>query len=171
MWFPELVVLALSDVRSEPGNRLNNDDKAYMIRKLAAYLLAVIVAYILASITATQSVIARLAEMGVEVNFADRLKMTLQDIAGMAGMFLPMIAAAFLAAFLVAALFCLWLGRRPIALYVLAGSVALIAIHLTLNLAVGITPVAIARTMGGLLVQGLAGAVGAYFYAYTNRWT
>ena len=142
-----------------------------MIRKLAAYLLAVIVAYTLASITATQSVIARLAELGVEVNFANRLSMTLQDIAGMAGMFLPMIAVAFLIAFMVTALLCRWLGRRPVALYVLAGAVALIAIHLTLNLAVGITPVAIARTMAGLLIQGLAGAVGAYLYAYTNRWT
>ena len=142
-----------------------------MIRKLAAYLLAIIVAYLLASITATQSVIARLAEMGVDVNFADRLRMTLNDIAGMAGMFLPMIAAGFLAAFLLTALLCRWLGKRPVALYILAGAVALITIHLTLNLAFGITPVAIARTTGGLLIQGLAGAVGAYFYAYTNRWT
>ncbi len=164
-------MLALSYVRFELGSSLNNDEKAYMIRKLAAYLLAVIVAYILASITATQSVIAQLAEMGVDVNFADRLSMTLHDIAGMAGMFLPMIAAAFLAAFLVVALLCRWLGRRLIALYVLAGAVALIGIHLTLNLAVGITPIAIARTMGGLLIQGLAGAVGAYLYPYTNRWT
>ncbi len=142
-----------------------------MIRKLAAYLLAIIVAYLLASITATQSVIARLGEMGIDVNFADRLGMTLQDIAGMAGMFLPMIAAGFLAAFLLTALLCRWLGRRPVALYILAGAVALITIHLTLNLAFGITPVAIARTTGGLLIQGLAGAVGAYLYAYTNRWT
>ena len=142
-----------------------------MIRKLAAYLLAIIVAYLLAAITATQSVIARLGEMGIDVNFADRLSMTLQDIAGMAGMFLPMIAAGFLAAFLLTALLCRWLGRRPVALYILAGAVALITIHLTLNLAFGITPVAIARTMGGLLIQGLAGAVGAYLYAYTNRWT
>jgi hypothetical protein len=142
-----------------------------MIRKLAAYLLAIIVAYLLASITATQSVIARLAEMGVDVNFAERLRMTLHDIAGMAGMFLPMIAFGFLAAFLLTALLCRWLGKRPVALYILAGAVALITIHLTLNLAFGITPVAIARTTGGLLIQGVAGAVGGYFYAYINRWT
>ena len=141
-----------------------------MIRKLAAYLLAIIVAYLLASITASQSVIARLAEMGIDLNFADRVRMTLHDIAGMAGMFLPMIAAGFLAAFLLTALLCRWLGRRPVSLYILAGAVALITIHLTLNLAFGITPVAIARTTGGLLIQGVAGAVGAYFYAYTNRW-
>jgi hypothetical protein len=142
-----------------------------MIRKLAAYLLAIIVAYLLASITATQSVIARLGEMGVDLNFADRLRMTLHDIAGMAGMFLPMIAAGFLVAFMLTALLCRWLGKRPIALYILAGAVALISIHLTLKLAFVITPVAIARTTGGLLIQGVAGAVGAYLYAYTNRWT
>jgi hypothetical protein len=142
-----------------------------MIRKLTAYLLAIIVAYLLASITATQSVIARLSEMGVDLNFADRLRMTLHDIAGMAGMFLPMIAAGLLAAFMLTALLCRWLGRRSVALYILAGAVALISIHLTLNLAFVITPVAIARTTGGLLIQGVAGAVGAYLYAYTNRWT
>ena len=169
--YTTLVVLALPNVRSETGSMLNNDDKAYMIRKLAAYLLAVIVAYILASITATQSVIAQLAELGIEVNFVDRLIMTLQDIAGMAGMFLPMIAAAFLAAFLVAALICRWIGRKPIVIYVLAGAVALTTSHLTLYLAFGIMPLAIAKTTGGLLIQGLAGAVGAYLYAYMNRWT
>jgi hypothetical protein len=142
-----------------------------MIRKLTAYLLAIIVAYLLASITATQSVIARLAEMGIDVNFADRLSMTTHDLAGMAGMFLPMIAAGFLAAFMLTALLCRWLGKRHVALYILAGAVALITIHLTLNLAFQITPVAIARTMGGLLIQGIAGAVGAYLYVYTNRWT
>ena len=142
-----------------------------MIRKLTAYLLAVIVAFILASITATQSVISRLAEMGVDLSFADRLRMTLHDIGGMSGMFLPMIAAGFLAAFLLTALLCRWLGRRPVALYILAGAVALITVHLAMNLAFGVTPIAIARTVGGLLIQGLAGAVGAYLYAYMNRWT
>lgn len=144
-------------------------EKAYMIRKLAAYLLAVIVAYLLASITATQSVIARLAAMGVDVNFTDRLRMTLHDIAGMAGMFLPMIAAGFLAAFLFVALLCRWLGRKPDALYIVAGAVTLIASHLILNLTFEITPVAIARTMGGLFIQGLAGAAGAYLFVCMNR--
>ena len=93
-----------------------------MIRKLAAYVLAIVVAYLLAAISATQSVIARLGEMGIDVNFAERLRMTLHDIAGMAGLFLPMIAAGLLLAFLVSALFCHLLRTRPVALYVLAGA-------------------------------------------------
>jgi len=136
----------------------------FLITRLGIYLLAVIVGYLLASIIATQSVVSSLAGMGVEVGFSDRLIMTLKDIAGMAALFLPMIAFAYLAAFLIAAMLCRWwaLWRTPI--YIIAGAAAVITIHLTLNLAFNITPIAVARTTGGLLLQGLAGAVGGYLY-------
>ena len=49
-----------------------------------------------------------------------------------------------------------------------AGAAALVCIHVTLNLALGLTPVAIARSPGGLLVQGLAGAAGGYVYTRLN---
>jgi hypothetical protein len=51
-------------------------------------------------------------------------------------------------------------------LYVVAGAVGMVTIHLTLNLAFGITPIAIARSHGGLMVQAAAGAVGAYVYIF-----
>jgi len=136
----------------------------FLITRLGIYLLAVIVGYLLASIIATQSVVSSLAGMGVDVGFSDRLIMTLKDIAGMAALFLPMIAFAYLAAFLIAAMLCHWwaLWRTPI--YIAAGAAAVITIHLTLNLAFNVTPIAVARTTGGLLLQGLAGAVGGYLY-------
>ena len=135
-----------------------------VINLLMIYLLAVAVAYLLASVTATQSVVSSLSDMGVTVGFTDRIGMTIKDIAGMAGLFLPMVAAAFLAAFLIAAMLCRWwaLWRTPI--YIVAGAAAVITIHLTLNLAFNVTPIAVARTTGGLLLQGLAGAVGGYLY-------
>lgn len=137
-------------------------------KKLGIYLSAVLAAYLLASITASQYVVASLDAMGVEVGFADRLSMTLADLAGMAGMFVPIIAFGLLVAFLVTALLCRWLGQWRTALYVLAGAAALVCIHVTLNLALGLTPVAIARSPGGLLVQGLAGAAGGYVYTRLN---
>jgi hypothetical protein len=114
--------------------------------RLANYLAAVVVAYLLASITATQYVIASLGRMGVDVGLADLLTMTARDISGMAGMFLPLIAFALLV------------------LYVLAGATAMVAMHLSLNLALGLTPVAIAGSGGGLLLQALAGAAGGLTY-------
>ena len=137
--------------------------------KLAIYLAAVLVTYLLASITATQSVISNLAGMGVDVNIADRLSMTFQDILGMAGMYLPMVAFALLIAFLVTALICRWLSQWRMPLYILAGAVAIVAIHLALNLAFNLTPIAIARSPGGLMLQALAGAAGAYVYVFLQN--
>ena len=126
--------------------------------------MSVVAAYLLASVTATQSVIIRLEGMGMDVAFGDRIAMTLRDIVGMAGMFLPMVAFALLMAFMTAALLCRWLSRWRLPLYALAGAVALITIHLVLHLTFGLSPIAIARTAGGLALQGLAGAAGGICY-------
>jgi len=136
----------------------------FLTRRLGVWLLSVMVAYLLASVTATLSVISRLTGMGLDVSLGDRVAMTLRDIVGMAGMFLPMVAFALLMAFMTAALLCRWLSRWRLPLYALAGAVALVTIHLVLHLAFGLTPIAIARTAGGLVLQGLAGAVGGICY-------
>ncbi len=138
-------------------------------KKLAIYLAAVVTAYILASAAATQHVAGRLAAMGVDAGVGERLGMTLADLAGMAGMFLPIIAFGLLIAFLVTALLCRWLPRWRTPLYLLAGATALVTIHLALHLALGLTPVAAARTGGGLLFQGIAGAISGYVYITLNR--
>lgn len=137
--------------------------------RLAIYLAAVAVSYLLASVTATQSVVSSLAGMGVTLDMGERIAMTLQDISGMAGMFLPMVAFGLLIAFMVAALICRYRGQWRVPLYVIAGATAMVCIHLALNLAFGITPVAIARTTGGLLLQAVAGAAGGYTYVLLSR--
>jgi len=68
-----------------------------------------------------------------------------------------------------AALLCRWLARWRLPLYAVAGGAALITIHLILHLAFGLTPIAIARTAGGLLLQGLAGATGGVCYLLLIR--
>ena len=138
-------------------------------KKLGIYLTAVLLAYVLASVSATQHVVSRLSSMGIPLDPGERVFMSVQDLAGMAGMFLPLIAFGLLVAFLVTALLHYWLKRGQTALYVLAGATALIAIHVLLNLAFNITPVAIARSPGGLLIQGLCGAAAGYLYISLNR--
>ena len=136
--------------------------------RLAIYLSAVVVAYLLASVMATQSVVSSLSGMGVDLSFAERATMTLRDIGGMAGMFLPMIAFGLLIAFMATALICHYWNQWRTPLYIIAGAAALVCVHLALNLAFGITPVAIARTTTGLGLQALAGAVGGYTYVYLS---
>ncbi len=137
--------------------------------RLAIYLSAVAVAYLLAAVAATQSVISSLAGMGVQVSFTGRLTMTLEDIVGMAGMFLPMVAFGLLIAFMATALICRYWGQWRIPLYIIAGATALACLHLALNLAFGITPVASARTTAGLLMQALAGAAGGLTYVLLSK--
>ena len=141
----------------------------FLLGRLVAWLLAVAVAYLLAAITATQAVVASLQGMGVDVGLGLRLSMTLRDVAGMAPMFLPMVAFALLIAFMTTALLCRWLARWRLPLYLLAGAVAMVSIHLGLHAAFGITPIAIARSAGGLALQGLSGAAGAFCYLWMLR--
>jgi mannose/fructose/N-acetylgalactosamine-specific phosphotransferase system component IIC len=147
---------------------MNNNKSiiSFLAVKFAIYLLAVLAAYLLASITATQSVVASLTGMGLEVSFENRLSMTLKDTLGIASLFLPMVAFALLIAFMSSALLYRFLGKWRTALYVIAGAVAVISIHLGLKLAFGITPIAIARSPGGLLAQGVAGAAGGFSYIW-----
>jgi hypothetical protein len=141
----------------------------FLFIRLAIYLAAVAVTYILASIAATQFVVSSLKSMGIVVSVAERVSMTVSDLAGMAGLFLPMIAFGLLIAFMVTALICKYWSRRRVILYIISGAVALVSIHLALNLAFGITPIAVARTIIGLSTQALAGAAGGLFYVWLSQ--
>lgn len=151
------------------GNSRKSTAFRFLAGRLGCYLAAVAVAYLLASVLATQAVVHSLAGMGVAVGLSDRLAMTTRDIAGMANMFLPMVAFALLVALMAAALLNRWLNRWQDLLYAIAGGSAVVTIHLTLNLAFGITPLAIARSPGGLALQGLAGAGGGLVYLWLIR--
>ncbi len=139
-----------------------------MIRKAGAFIMAVLVAYCLAAVAATQSVLARVNDMGLSVGLGQRLATTGQDLLGMATAFAPMIAVGFALAFAVTVLLLRWWPERRTALYVLAGAVSLIAVHVIMKAVFDITPVAAARSLGGLVIQGLAGAFGGYAFTRFN---
>jgi hypothetical protein len=135
-----------------------------MLRALAAFVAAVLAAYVCAAVAATQHVISRLNDMGVEVGIGDRLNATLHDLVGMASLYLPILAIAFVIAFPVAAVVIRMAPRwRPLG-YPLAGGAAVLAIHLILNQVFGITPIAAARTTLGLTLQALCGAFGGWVF-------
>jgi hypothetical protein len=131
-----------------------------VIRILGGYILAVLVSYTLASLFSTASVVASLYGMDIPVSLPKFLHMSLHDLAGMAGTFLPMTAVAFAIALPVAA----WLGRRQpawrTAWFALAGATALITVHASLEAAFDIILVAGARSSLGLIAQAVAGVAG-----------
>ena len=139
------------------------------VQTLFAWSAAVLASYALACFAATQSVVGRLGDMGIPVSLAERLQMSGQDLLGMAGLFLPLIAVGLLLAFLVAG----FLGRRSpqrrTVLFILAGAMAMISIHLALQWSFDITLVAVARSPLGLLSQALAGAAAGYLFTRLKK--
>jgi hypothetical protein len=140
-------------------------DSATMKRIALAYLLAVAVTYVLGAVLATQSVLSSLAGMGVDVSAADRVGTTAHDLLGMLPAYAPIIALALALALPCAALLTRVLPRWRHALYPLAGAVGIIAAHIIMRLLLEVTVIASTRTLDGLLLQGGAGALGAWSFS------
>ena len=136
------------------------------MKNVLAFVAAVVVAYIVAVICYTQLNLANLVEMGLTVDFGDRVSAALHDLGGMAPLYLPIIAVAFLLGFGVAALIIRFVPQLRSLGYVLAGFVAIYTVDWALGnlIAAGTHPLAVTRTTVGLLSQCVAGAIGGYVF-------
>ncbi len=140
-----------------------------MIRSAFAFLVAVLVAYLIGATLATQHVLGALTEMGMEIDFGVWLEATLHDLLGMSATYAPLIAVAFAIGIPVALLICRGRpGWRRIG-YVTGCFTAMIVLHLLLTQVLDVTPVAATRFFGGLIQQGLAGAVAGYVFCLLGR--
>ena len=135
-----------------------------MSKLLIAFSGAVLAAFVTASVLATQFILANVSAMGMDVSASVRLQTTLQDIAGLSGSYLPMIAVALLIALAIAGRLAKRFPGQRLFLFMLAGAVGLIAIHLLMKAVLGLSGIAATRTLAGLLSQGLAGALGGYVF-------
>lgn len=140
-----------------------------MIKKARAFLFAVLSTYIVGVISISQHNIARIVELGFPVTFGERFATTWHDLTHMFDLYLPLLAIALLIAFLVTGLGVLRLISQPRVLYPLAGFVGMLALHLILEAVLGMTPVAPARELSGLLTQGIAGAIGGWVFVRTLK--
>lgn len=135
-----------------------------MIRRIAAFVGAVVSAYVLGAFASTQMVLNAVSALGVPVGAATRASAVLHDLPGMAPVYGPLIVIAFLIAFPVAALVMRFVpGPRTLG-YVLAGAVALLAVHLLMPALLGMHMFAATRSVVGVAWQVAAGAVGGYVF-------
>lgn len=139
-----------------------------MLRVLAAYLVALCATYLIGSVAATQFVLQEVVALGPEVPWPVRLETTGQDLVGLAGSYLPLLALALVLALPVAAGLFRLVPAARFAGYLAAGFVAVLALHLIMKAVFGVTGIAATRSLAGLLAQGAAGAVGgALFHVLT----
>ena len=140
-----------------------------MIKTSVAFIVAVIVTYVAGDCFFGQGHPANGSPMGLTVEFGDRVDTLLHDVVHMIAIYLPLVTIGLFIAFPVAA----GLFRRKPDLrlfgYMLAGFVALIAMHVIMKMVLGLTGVAPTRTVLGLFAQGVAGAVGGYIVHRLTR--
>ncbi len=140
-----------------------------MLRVLKAFVPAVLFTYVLASILSTQFILGSLQGMGVDVGVMVRLSTTLHDLVGLSTSYLILILVAFILGLPVAAGLSKLMPSQRLVLFVLAGFVAIVALHLIMKAVLGMSAIAATRTMFGLLSQGVAGAAGGYLYFRLSR--
>jgi hypothetical protein len=141
-----------------------------MLRAVIVFFPAVLGAYVVASIFATQVILGELQAMAMPVTLRDRLHATGHDLIGLAGTYLPLMLVAFVVAMPIAAGLSRYVPRARVVLYGLAGTMAILAIHLIMKAVLGLNGIAAVREPAGLALQCLAGWFGGYlFYVFTGR--
>ncbi|MEM7360197.1 MAG: hypothetical protein AAF431_13935 [Pseudomonadota bacterium] len=139
-----------------------------LVKIVGAFIAAVVTASILASIFSTQFVIAALQNIGVAIPLGTRLSMTVDDL-NILQTLLAVVGACFLVGFIIAGLAQRKLGGNRKIWYLVAGGSALLATLILMNTILQLMPIAGARTIAGLLMQGVAGAVGGWVFAWLSK--
>jgi len=140
-----------------------------MLRVLKAFFPAVLLTYVLASLFSTQIILGNLQTLGVDVSTMVRLGTSFHDLVGLTSSYLVLILVAFVLGLPVAAGLTRLMPAHRLFLFVLAGFVAIVALHLIMKAVLGLSGIAATRTLFGLLSQGVAGAAGGYLYYRLSR--
>jgi hypothetical protein len=140
-----------------------------VLKRILAFMVAVLGGYVFAVLAYSQLNLSNLTDMGVAVGFSDRFGTFAHDVLSMTSMYLPIMTVALLVAFLLAALVLRWVPHLRVLGYVLAGAVGMLAVILFFKVAMGTNPIAVTRTLVGLVSQGLAGAVAGLVYVRVTQ--
>ena len=135
-----------------------------MLKRILAFVAASLGGYTTAVLAYSQLNLSNLTDLGVAIGLGDRFATFAHDLVSMTSMYLPIMAAALLVAFLFATLVLRWVPHLRTTGYVLAGAVGMLALILFFKVLMGTNPIAVTRTVVGIVSQCLAGAVAGIIY-------
>ena len=135
-----------------------------MLKRILAFVAASLGGYTAAVLAYSQLNLSNLTDLGVAIGLGDRFATFAHDLVSMTSMYLPIMAAALLVAFLFATLVLRWVPHLRTIGYVLAGAVGMLALILFFKVLMGTNPIAVTRTVVGIVSQCLAGAVAGIIY-------
>ena len=139
------------------------------VRQIVGFVIAVAVTAVGSAFLSSHFVLRALESLGVDIGLSDRFAMYGHDVVGMGPIAGALAGVAFLIAFPVAALIIRFLPALRTLGYLLAGGAAMAVALGLMETVLGMMPVAGARTLGGLIAQAAAGALGGYVFAQMTR--
>lgn len=139
------------------------------LRLFVDFIAAVIACFVLASLFHTQSVLYRLIELGVEIDFSTRLSTSLEDMIGLFPAYGATIFLALLIGFSTVAFIQKFMKKNASALYPLAGCIAILAALIAMHPILDITLIAGARSTFGMGLQAIAGIFGGWVFMYQRN--
>jgi hypothetical protein len=139
------------------------------VRRLVGFAVAVVATSVLGAIAHSQLIAAEVSRLGHPVPFGDRLSWAAHDAFGMFSTYAPIIVIGFLIAFLVAALITRRLPHLRSIGYTLAGATAIVVAIFVMKQLLDVNGIASARTVLGVIAQGIAGAIGGWAFAIVSR--
>jgi hypothetical protein len=137
---------------------------SFLTRILPSFLVSWLLTFTLASLFHSQYVVNQLVNVGVVVDFSDRVNLTLDDWLGLLPTYGAIIAIALFIAFFAAGLLYKKVKKQQTQLFVIAGIIAFVVVLVAIESIMNIHIIAGARGWG-FYAQLLAGAVGGYVYS------
>jgi len=137
-----------------------------LLQLIGHFIVTVLFAAIVSSILQTQLILRHLPGFGLSVDWATRLSSTAADLQNFAPTLAALIAAAFMPAFASNALLSYLRKRSSIALTVLAGAIAVVAMLMIMRQILGLQPIASARDTLGLISFALCGGLAGGLFAW-----
>ncbi len=134
------------------------------MRTLWAFVCALLATHIIGTTASAAPHLSWLASQGMDITMTVRLDAYMQAVTGMLMSYLPLAGVALLVGFAVASFIVARVPSITTLGYALAGFTAMIVLMLILNAVFEIAAIPSTRTVGGLLAQGAAGAIGGLLF-------
>lgn len=136
----------------------------YLLRLTSHFLIIVLCTFILASLAHSQFVLAELSAVGIKIDLANRLTMSVDDLLGLFPIYVSAIGLSLLVGLGTVGLIRKFRPQSTPSLYPLAGFFAIFVMLLAMYPILGITLIAGARSTLGFVSQCLAGLIGGWLF-------
>ncbi len=140
-----------------------------IIKTLGGFVVAVIATYVFGAIFISQGNLAQVINLGLEVDFGVRVDAAIHDLIHMTQLYLPLVAIGLLIALPVARGVIHFLPHLRLIGYTLSGFTAMIALHVIAEAVLGMVGIAPTRFIDGLILQGVAGAIGGLAFHFVTK--